>query len=53
VFKQTMRFEGGQLHPGEAPGLGVTLDEELAARYPYQPAYLPVSRLADGTMHDW
>jgi mannonate dehydratase len=53
VFKQTMRFEDGQLHPGEAPGLGVTLDEELAARYPYQPAYLPVSRLADGTMHDW
>jgi mannonate dehydratase len=53
VFKQTMRFEGGHLHPGDAPGLGVTLDEDLAARYPYQPAYLPVSRLADGTMHDW
>jgi hypothetical protein len=25
--------------------------EQLAAGYPYQPAYLPVNRLLDGTMH--
>jgi mannonate dehydratase len=31
----------------------VTIDTELAARYPYEPAYLPVNRLADGTVHDW
>jgi mannonate dehydratase len=53
VFRQSMSFTDGMLHPGETPGLGVTLDEEAAARYPYQPAYLPVSRLKDGTMHDW
>ena len=53
VFRQSMRFEGGYLHPGETPGLGVELDQAAAARFPYQPAYLPVSRLHDGTMHDW
>ena len=38
------RFEDGYLHPGEGPGLGVELDEALAAKYPYRPAYLPVAR---------
>ncbi|MCQ8187479.1 hypothetical protein [Streptomyces rugosispiralis] len=37
----------------DAPGLGVELDTEAAGRFPYQPAYLPVNRLADGTVHDW
>ena len=36
-----------------APGLGVDIDEELAARYPYKRAYLPVNRLEDGTMFNW
>jgi mannonate dehydratase len=53
VFRQSMSFADGYLHPGEAPGLGVELDEQAAARFPYEPAYLPVSRLHDGTMHDW
>ncbi|MGW1682003.1 hypothetical protein [Saccharopolyspora sp. NPDC002376] len=34
-------------------GLGVHLDEDVAARYPYTRAYLPVNRLLDGTVHDW
>jgi mannonate dehydratase len=53
VFLQTMSFEDGYLHPGDAPGLGVELDEQAAASFAYRPAYLPVSRLQDGTMHDW
>jgi mannonate dehydratase len=53
VFRQGMTFHDGYLHPGDAPGLGVELDETAAAAYPYRPAYLPVSRLADGTIHDW
>ncbi|MDE3133815.1 MAG: D-galactonate dehydratase family protein [Acidobacteriota bacterium] len=53
VFRQSMSFADGYLHPGEAPGLGVELDEDAAASFPYEPAYLPVSRLHDGTMHDW
>jgi mannonate dehydratase len=53
VFPHAYRFADGHLHPGDAPGLGVSLDETLAARHPYVAAYLPVNRLADGTMHDW
>ncbi|NEA42163.1 D-mannonate dehydratase ManD [Streptomyces sp. SID11385] len=53
VFRTSYRFTDGLLHPGEEPGLGVTLDDEAAARFPYAPAYLPVNRLADGTVHDW
>ena len=54
VFRTSYRFEDGLLHPGEAPGLGVELDEAAAARFEYVPAYLPVNRLLrDGTVHDW
>jgi mannonate dehydratase len=53
AFPHAYRFADGSLHPGDEPGLGVSLDEEMAARYPYQPAYLPVNQLADGTVHDW
>ena len=53
VFPHTYTFAGGVMHPGDAPGLGVDLDEGLAGTFPYQPAYLPIARLADGTMHDW
>ena len=53
AFPHTYRFSEGSLHPGDEPGLGVELDEELAARYPYEPAYLPVNQLMDGTVHDW
>jgi mannonate dehydratase len=53
VFPHAYSFERGFLHPGEAPGHGVTLDEALAAKYPYDPAYLPVARLQDGTMWSW
>jgi mannonate dehydratase len=53
VFPHGYTFAGGMLHPGEAPGLGVDIDEAAAAKYPYDPKYLPVNRLRDGTMHDW
>ena len=53
VFPHAYHFADGYLHPGEQPGLGVSLDEGKAAKYPYEPAYLPVNRLADGTLHDW
>jgi mannonate dehydratase len=41
------------MHPSDAPGLDVDIDEERTARHPYKRAYLPVKRLQDGTMHDW
>jgi mannonate dehydratase len=53
VFPHAYRFADGYLHPGDEPGLGVSIDETLAAQHPYAPAYLPVNRLVDGTMHDW
>lgn len=53
VFPHTYSFAGGHLYPGEDPGLGVDLDEDLADRYPYDPAYLPISRKLDGTVHNW
>ncbi|PRY33368.1 D-mannonate dehydratase ManD [Pseudosporangium ferrugineum] len=53
VFPHGYRFADGYLHPSEEPGLGVDLDEELAARYPYRAASLPVNRLEDGTLHSW
>ncbi len=53
VFPHAYAFNDGFLHPGEAAGHGVDIDEKLAAKYPYQRAYLPVNRLEDGTMWNW
>ena len=53
VFPHAYSFEDGTMHPGDKPGLGVEIDEKLAAQFPYQRAYLPVNRKLDGTMHDW
>ncbi|WP_034160950.1 D-mannonate dehydratase ManD [Sphingomonas sp. ERG5] len=53
VFPHAYSFGDGMLYPGEQPGHGVDIDEELAARYPYAPAYLPVNRLEDGTLWHW
>lgn len=53
VFPHAYTFKKGAMHPGAAPGLGVEIDEKLAAQYPYKRAYLPVNRLEDGTMFNW
>jgi len=54
VFPHSYKFADGMLVPGDAPGHGVEIDETLAAKYPYQRAYLPVNRLAhDGTLWHW
>jgi mannonate dehydratase len=53
VFPHAYTFKDGFLYPGDAPGHGVDLDEKLAAKYPYQRAFLPVARLEDGTMWNW
>jgi mannonate dehydratase len=54
VFPHDYHLEDGLMHCGQTPGHGVTLDETLAAKYPYQRAYLPVNRLQhDGTLWDW
>jgi mannonate dehydratase len=53
VFPHSYTFSDGTLHPGEKPGLGVDIDEALAAKFPYRRAYLPINRKLDGTMHGW
>ncbi|NWK98877.1 bifunctional D-altronate/D-mannonate dehydratase [Sphingobium lactosutens] len=53
VFPHAYTFEDGMMHPGDKPGLGVEIDEELAAKYEYKRAFLPVNRLEDGTMYNW
>ena len=53
VFPHDYYFEKGELFCGEAPGHGIDIDEDLAAKYPYKAAYLPVARLEDGTMWNW
>jgi mannonate dehydratase len=53
VFPHAYKYADGYLHPGDAPGLGVDIDEKLAAKYPYARAYLPINRLEDGTMYNW
>ncbi len=53
VFPHHYSFSAGYMHPGDAPGLGVDIDEALAAKYPYQRAYLPIARKLDGTLTDW
>ena len=54
VFPHAYTFSDGMLYPGDVPGHGVEIDEALAAKYPYQRAYLPVNRLQhDGTLWHW
>src|SRR3954469_4898450 len=53
VFRTNWAFHDGLMHPGDAPGLGVDVDEEAAKRFPYDPKCLPVNRRTDGSVHDW
>jgi mannonate dehydratase len=53
VFPHAYFYEDGTMYPGDKPGLGVDIDEALAATYPYDRAYLPVNRKLDGTIHSW
>jgi mannonate dehydratase len=53
VFPHAYYFKDGYLHPGDGPGLGVDFNEELAKRFPYERAYLPINRKTDGTMFNW
>ena len=53
VFPHDYVLRAGRLHVGDTPGIGVDIDEKLAAKYPYAPKQLPVARLEDGSMWDW
>lgn len=53
VFPHSYRFEKGYMYQDDAPGIGVDFNEDLASKYPYEPAYLPVNRKIDGSMFNW
>ena len=53
VFPHAYAFKSGHLYPGDVPGHGVDFNEKLAAKCPYERAYLPVNRLMDGTLWNW
>lgn len=53
VFPHDYTFNRGYLNATNTPGLGVDFDEQLAKKYPYAPAYLPVNRKLDGTIFNW
>jgi galactonate dehydratase len=48
LVRETLRFVDGDILVPDAPGLGVELNEEACAKYPYAPYDVP---LFDGTMN--
>jgi len=51
VFPGSPEVRGGYVYPNDRPGLGIDLDEELAARFPCTntlPAWT-LARFPDGT----
>ena len=55
VVRSSLRHEAGYWLPPEAPGLGIEVDEEAAAKHPYQPEeqHPAHARAADGAILDW
>lgn len=53
VFRGGVIVRDGYLDVPDQPGLGITVDEAAARKYPYRRAYLPVVRRADGAVHPW
>jgi mannonate dehydratase len=52
VFPGTPTIDNGYMHINEAPGFGIDINEELAAKYPLdeEPWYRPIVRRPDGTV---
>ncbi|GMV78834.1 MAG: starvation-sensing protein RspA [Planctomycetota bacterium] len=46
-------LRSGFLYVSDKPGLGTDVNEDLARKHEYKPAYLPIARRADGSVHDW
>jgi galactonate dehydratase len=53
IVQTDMRLEGGKLYSGGSPGLGVELNEEAAAAYPFQLPGLRILRREDNSISDW
>jgi L-alanine-DL-glutamate epimerase-like enolase superfamily enzyme len=53
VIPNDMRTEDGYLFATDAPGLGIDLDEEAAAKYPHSSKEATHLRREDGSVQDW
>jgi len=54
VFPNSYIFKDGYVSLDDNKiGLGVDINEELAAKYPYERKYLPINRLEDNGMWNW
>lgn len=53
VMPGAPEFKDGYLYVSGRPGLGTDLNEKAAKKYPYKRGYLPTTRRADGSVHDW
>jgi galactonate dehydratase len=55
VVKSQLRTENGHWLPCEAPGLGIEVDEQAAAKHPFQQEVMHslTVRAADGAVLDW
>ncbi|HEX3811223.1 MAG TPA: mandelate racemase/muconate lactonizing enzyme family protein [Mycobacteriales bacterium] len=53
VVTTDMRLEGGKLYSGGSPGLGVELDDEAAAAFPYEHPGLRILHRDDQSVSDW
>jgi mannonate dehydratase len=53
VFDWDWKLDNGYLLAGDRPGIGVDIDEQAASRYPYERAYLPISRREDGSVGNY
>ncbi len=55
VVKHSLTTKDGYWLPTDAPGLGIEVDEEAAARHPFQQEVLHTltARAADGAVLDW
>ena len=53
VFDSGIEFHKGFITISDEPGLGVTVNEELAREHKYEPSYLPILRDEMGAIHNW
>jgi mannonate dehydratase len=53
LFPHEYFFRDGSMYPGDQPGLGVDIREDMIPGLPYERAYLPVNRKEDGTLFHW
>lgn len=51
VMPGACAFRDGSAYPHDRPGLGIDIDEQEAAKYPYKRAFMPIVRRVDGGMH--